>query len=79
MCDQVSSTDLIVWDGSPESSNLPNGSTSAVNGSLPEDVWYFVTLVASGIGFWLVCRLTAAAILKSSKPTSTKVRDYLRQ
>ena len=37
----------------------------------PEDAWYFVALVASGVGFWLVCRLIAAAILKRSKPPIT--------
>ena len=80
MCDQVSRTDLVVWDGSSESSNFPNRSTSMVTGLLPsEDVWYFVTLVASGVGFWLVCRLTAAAILKWFKSTSTKVCGYPRQ
>ncbi|KAF9642109.1 hypothetical protein BDM02DRAFT_3193900 [Thelephora ganbajun] len=36
------------------------------------DVWYFATLVASGLGFWLICRLIAAAILKRSKSASTK-------
>ena len=68
MCDQVSSTDLVIWDGSSESSNFSDASMSMITGLLPsEDVWYFVTLVASGVGFWLVCRLIAAVILKRSK------------
>lgn len=73
-CDQVSSTDLVIWDGPSESPDFSTG-----NDSPPEDVWYFATLVTSGVSFWLVCRLTAAAILKRSESASTKVRDYSHQ
>ena len=72
-CQRVSTTDLVVWDGPSDASS---NSVFMINDYSSEDIWYFSTLVASGVGFWLVCRLIAAAILKWSKSTSTEVRDY---
>jgi len=79
ICDQVSGTDLVIWDGPSESPNPPDGSMSMVSGLTPEDVWYFAALAASGVGFWLVCRLTAAAILRFSRSAPTEVRGYLHR
>ncbi|KAF9643514.1 hypothetical protein BDM02DRAFT_3123337, partial [Thelephora ganbajun] len=71
-CDRVTSTDLAVWDGLFEPIDPPSKLASAVDDDPTEDVWYFATLVASGLGFWLMCRLIAAVILKWSNSTSTK-------
>lgn len=65
-CNRVTSTDLVLWDGPFEPPNLPSRFTSMVNGHSPEGIRYFATLVTSGIGFWLVCRLITATILKWS-------------
>jgi len=66
ICDRVSRTDLVIWDGPLELLNLASSSTPMANEYSSEDIRYFVTLVASGVGFWLVCRLIAAVILKSA-------------
>ena len=74
-CDQVVDTGLIIWNGGPsDSSDFPEVLTSMVDRFIPpEDVRYFAALITSGVGFWLVCRLIAIAILRWSKPSSAKV------
>ena len=79
MCDRVSGTDLVIWDGPSESPNLLGGSPLMVDGLTPEDCWYFAVLVTSGVGFWLVCRLIAATILRFSRSASAKVRGHLHR
>ncbi|KAF9649282.1 hypothetical protein BDM02DRAFT_3260489 [Thelephora ganbajun] len=70
-CDRVATTDLITWDGLFESIDPPSRFASTVDDCPTEDIWYLATLVASGLGSWLMCWLIAAAILKRSTSTST--------
>ena len=79
VCYQVSSTDLVVWDGTSNSSTFPSWFASMVDGHSPEPIWYFAALVASGVGFWLACRLIAVAILKRSVSASSEVCGHQRR
>ena len=75
-CDRVSSTDLVVWGGPSESLDLFSWFAPSVNGQLPGDIWYFITLAVSGAGVWLACRLIEAAASKWSASTSVEVRCH---
>ncbi|KAF9789572.1 hypothetical protein BJ322DRAFT_544124 [Thelephora terrestris] len=73
-CNRITSTDLVLWDGPSDSPDLLIRLPPTDGDYAQDDTRFFITLVASGIGFWLMCRLTAIAILKWFKSTSTEAR-----